>query len=537
MVTSLDSTPPEISNVFPVASSVDASRSTGISFTITDGGIGVDLTSLNVSVGSLPAISTGTFQSGFSGTITAVSNGYDIVITPSFSIGYDQTVLVEVYVQDLAPTFNFVDESWEFSTLIPYVMRAYRALSSEYVYWSVPLPDPNAESAPYPAIELTDVVISSAIEEGEQAYVMRAYYAYGGEYVYWRSFTQPDPLGELAPVSAVDLSDITVVSTFRDASYTPPFSESFEFSGNWPGTFVAYYWTTYTGFDAPSAAFSESFEFSENWPGTFDFEYWQTYTGFATPSAAFDESFETAGGWPGTGDFDKVSLLLQMQGVSGASSFPDSSMYSNTVTPVGDLGNLPVTSTANNPNPIGQPTSYYNNGFGYKALEVPSSALFDFLDGDFTIETWLYVGAVAGFDCVIYQGNSTLTGGLSFVYIIDQATSVATLQYSVDGVSVITANSSAWALSGAWHFWAVSRNGPDLRLFWDGVQVGATHNIGTASLFPSSTAPDTKLYIGSAGPGFYSASMGGSILDTRITKGLGRYPANFAVPTQPFPTS
>jgi hypothetical protein len=226
-----------------------------------------------------------------------------------------------------------------------------------------------------------------------------------------------------------------------------------------------------------------------------------------------------------------------MQGVDGASSFPDSSIYSNTVTPVGELGNLPVTSTANNPNPIGQPTSYYSNGFGYKALEVPSSALFDFLDGDFTLETWVRLPAQATYDCVIYLGNPTLTGGLSFVYIIDQNTMTATLQYSVDGVSFITANSSAWALYGPWRFWAVSRNGPDLRLFWDGVQVGATHNIGTASLFPSSTVPGTKLYVGSAGPGFYSSFLGGSILDLRVTKGIGRYPANFAVPTQPFPTS
>ena len=48
------------------------------------------------------------------------------------------------------------------------------------------------------------------------------------------------------------------------------------------------------------AGFSESFEFSGAWPGTFDTEYWKTYTGFATPSAAFSESFEAAGGWPGT---------------------------------------------------------------------------------------------------------------------------------------------------------------------------------------------------------------------------------------------
>jgi hypothetical protein len=536
----LDSAPPEISNIFPVASSVDAFHATNISFTITDVGTGIDLSSLDVSIASISAISNGSFESGFSGTISPVLNGYDVVIVPSADLGYDQVIAIDVYVQDLAPTFNYISGAWDFSTasLVPYMMRAYRSISGEYVYWPSALPDPSAEDAPYPAVELSDIVITSIVEEGEQAYNMRAYYAGEYRYVYWLSYGQPDTLGELAPVSALYLTDIIVSSAFKDSTYTPPFSESFEFSGSWPGTFDYGYWLTYTGFASPSADFSESFEFSGSWPGTFDYGYWLTYTGFASPSADFSESFETAGGWPGTGDFDKVSLLLQMQGVDGASSFPDSSMYSNTVTPVGDLGNLPTTSSvANSPNPIGQPASYYNNGFGYQALEVPSSALFDFLDGDFTIETWLLVGAVAGYDCPIYLGNPTITGGLSFVYIINQATSVAELQYSVDGVSFITANSSAWALSSAWHFLAVSRNGPDLRLFWDGVQVGATYNIGTASLFPSSTVPGTKLYVGSAGPNFYSASMGGSILDLRITKGIGRYPANFAVPTQPFPKS
>ena len=50
----------------------------------------------------------------------------------------------------------------------------------------------------------------------------------------------------------------------------------------------------------PVPPFLESFEFSGGWPGTYDADYWRTYTGFATPSAAFSESFENAGGWPGT---------------------------------------------------------------------------------------------------------------------------------------------------------------------------------------------------------------------------------------------
>lgn len=239
---------------------------------------------------------------------------------------------------------------------------------------------------------------------------------------------------------------------------------------------------------------------------------------------------------PVPSDFPNVSLLLPMQGAVGASVFTDYSLYSNVVTPAGDLG-PPVTSGAGNPNPLSQPVSYYNNGSGQKYLEVPTSPLFDFLDLDFTIEMWMRVPALANYDTPICIGNASNTGGMSLWYLIDQTAGIAYLYYCVDGTTLILANSSAWALANNWHFWAISRNGPDLRLFWDGVQVGATHGIGTASLFESSSVPGTKVYIGSAGPSFYSSSMAGNILDLRITKGIGRYPANFAVPTAPFPTS
>lgn len=48
-----------------------------------------------------------------------------------------------------------------------FLMRAFRSLSSNYVYWvSENEPDPSAAGAPYPAIELSDIVVASVYVSG-----------------------------------------------------------------------------------------------------------------------------------------------------------------------------------------------------------------------------------------------------------------------------------------------------------------------------------------------------------------------------------
>ena len=43
-----------------------------------------------------------------------------------------------------------------------FLMRAYRALSPGYVYWeSADEPDPLALQAPYPAVELADILVAT----------------------------------------------------------------------------------------------------------------------------------------------------------------------------------------------------------------------------------------------------------------------------------------------------------------------------------------------------------------------------------------
>lgn len=69
------------------------------------------------------------------------------------------------------------------------------------------------------------------------------------------------------------------------------------------------------------------------------------------------------------------------------------------------------------------------------------------------------------------------------------------------------------------------------RFFVDGVQVGS--NLTDANDYGVSADPvigqvgDLRTYV----PGYFK----GSIDEVRVTKGVGRYTGNFALPTAPFP--
>ena len=79
-----------------------------------------------------------------------------------------------------------------------------------------------------------------------------------------------------------------------------------------------------------------------------------------------------------------------------------------------------------------------------------------------------------------------------------------------------------------WYHVAWSRNGTSMRIFVNGSQVGATQT--TSQAYDLST---TSTAVGSAGAVLF---LNGYIQDLRITKGVGRYTANFSVPTAAFPT-
>jgi|GEM_PF-1648426 len=105
-----DSANPSFGSKSPDAGATDVSVTSNVAFVANDDNSGINLSSLNVSVGGQTAISGGVFQAGFSGS----TSGNHIDINPDDSFGNSVTVTIEAGVSD--DNGNSVSESWSFTT-------------------------------------------------------------------------------------------------------------------------------------------------------------------------------------------------------------------------------------------------------------------------------------------------------------------------------------------------------------------------------------------------------------------------------------
>jgi len=113
-----DILPPAVSNRFPADGAVGVARNVVISFDVTDvSGSGVDLATLNVLVNGVAAITAGVFQTGFTGAITPITDGYNVTVDRIVNFPLDEEVTVTVDASDLAPIPNDMPtDTWDFHT-------------------------------------------------------------------------------------------------------------------------------------------------------------------------------------------------------------------------------------------------------------------------------------------------------------------------------------------------------------------------------------------------------------------------------------
>lgn len=147
--------------------------------------------------------------------------------------------------------------------------------------------------------------------------------------------------------------------------------------------------------------------------------------------------------------------------------------------------------------------------------------------GDFTMEFWVrFASVAAGTNSLLSKIDSAATDYMSFGILRSAATLV--FYASADGASFfINGVSFASGLSvNTWYHVAVNRTGTAWRGYIDGV--------GTALATSSSSIQNSAFSLRIGGPPD-SDSFNGWIDELRITKGVGRYPANFTRPAFPFP--
>jgi len=207
--------------------------------------------------------------------------------------------------------------------------------------------------------------------------------------------------------------------------------------------------------------------------------------------------------------YNYTSLLLHMDGANASTNFADSGPSALTVTAV---GNAQISTSQSK---YGGASGYFDGSGDY--VSIPSSSLFAFGSGDFTIEFWLKTTDTAG-------GLLNLTGGTTGYWQLSLYNGSLYWQTTRDttNLHIISATS---VLDGAWHHIAVTRQGTTNRVYFDGSQ--------------AASATDSTNYSGSGGSLFIGRDSAGSDLnayidDLRITK-YARYTSAFTPPAAALP--
>ena len=161
-------------------------------------------------------------------------------------------------------------------------------------------------------------------------------------------------------------------------------------------------------------------------------------------------------------------------------------------------------------------------------LIFPSAQTQNFVygTGNFTIEFWFYMSALAGSGnyYVLYDGRPSSTSGA----YVNLAINNATPESYVNGATVISGSALS---ANTWYHFAYARSGSSTKMFINGSQVGSTYT-DTTNYINGANRP----VIGTNGFNVPQYSFNGYIDDLRITKGLARYTTTFTPPTQAFPT-
>jgi len=228
-------------------------------------------------------------------------------------------------------------------------------------------------------------------------------------------------------------------------------------------------------------------------------------------------------------DFADVVLLLDLDGVDGATVATDASPENNSVIFQGvvDLTtSAQQFGTASLDTTTGDPENY---------LEIPHNPAFVTGQQDWTIEFFVNAqNQVGGHDYINHGDGSS---GLSNWEVLN---SNGTLQfaYSTDGGSFTNFPFfGAMAANGVWSHVAITRSGNDLFAHIDGVKSGATVDVTGVGIGGSGVV---AINIGSRNqsPGANIAEADAFIDEVRFTVGTARYTtANFTAPTQAFPDS
>lgn len=218
---------------------------------------------------------------------------------------------------------------------------------------------------------------------------------------------------------------------------------------------------------------------------------------------------------PGDPYYANVSLLLHMDGANGSTTFIDNSPSPKTLTRSGSAQISTVQSK------FGGASAYFSGGGGSYVYAAPS-ADFGFGAGDFTVEGWMR-STVRDTVFLDLRVGSAEAG----VFIANHPNKGGGIAYYQPSTGVIGGNTPTD--DGSWHHYAWTRVAGVLRMFSDGVKV-------YEGVLNSDFGNSRPCWLGVQFGGT-TALFNGYLDDIRITKGIGRYIADFTPPPRAFPNA
>lgn len=229
----------------------------------------------------------------------------------------------------------------------------------------------------------------------------------------------------------------------------------------------------------------------------------------------------SGGGGGGDPYFANVVALLHMDGTNGSTTFTDVTGKTWTANDNAQI--------ATAQSKFGGASAAFDGTNDW--IQTGDSADWNFGSGDLTIEAWCYRNASS--DIPVFSQDTPGTGANLFRFLYRNDLSAWYLiVHPWGGTSRIIPFADASVPTATWFHAALTIESGLIRVFRDGVQQ-ASFDASTYGALPDLSA---NAYIGRTR---YSVEryMNGYIDELRVTKGVARYTANFAPPTDPFPDS
>ena len=208
--------------------------------------------------------------------------------------------------------------------------------------------------------------------------------------------------------------------------------------------------------------------------------------------------------------FSSVSLLMHFDG-----SAADSSSLNNTFTTVG----TPTFTTTN----FKFGTACYLGATATGFRKTTGLTPFNFGTGDFTIEFWVNKQSNSNSNNMVITGRSSASNAFQWLCFI----TLSTIYFQTSLISLTGA-----LASNAWIHVAISRTGTTTKLFVNGIMLQQS-TVDNSNY----TTTELNIAIDGSGAAVFALFPNNRLDDLRITKGYGRYTADFTPPTAAFPNS